>query len=149
MLCSHLPADRKSIAENYRLMGPHITFLCKWHCVPAWVLNLGMLRSRTMLMQLFPVYGLGWEPWRNSAHQSYLCHILSVNPSVDCRWTCNWKWLDGMQVFPSIPLPAKASDTVLVSAGIKLIFFLVAGIVLCFGFRMRIMLVTHWCFSCC
>ena len=32
---------------------------------------------------------------------------------------------------------------VLVSAGIKLIFFLVAGIVLCFGFRMRIMLITH------
>uniref|UniRef100_A0A663EG04 Polypeptide N-acetylgalactosaminyltransferase 8 n=1 Tax=Aquila chrysaetos chrysaetos TaxID=223781 RepID=A0A663EG04_AQUCH len=31
---------------------------------------------------------------------------------------------------------------VLVSAGMKLIFFLVAGIVLCFGFRMRIMLIT-------
>ena len=35
---------------------------------------------------------------------------------------------------------------VLVSAGIELIFFLVAGIVLCFGFSRRIMLVTHWCF---
>ena len=32
---------------------------------------------------------------------------------------------------------------------IELIFFLVAGIVLCFGFRMRIMLITYWCFSCC
>ena len=31
----------------------------------------------------------------------------------------------------------------LVLAGIKLNFLLVAGIVLCFGFRMRIMLITH------
>jgi len=38
---------------------------------------------------------------------------------------------------------------VLVSAGIELIFFLVADIVLCFGFRMRIMLITHQSFSCC
>ena len=38
---------------------------------------------------------------------------------------------------------------VLISAGIELIFFLVAGTVLCFGFRMRIMLITHRCFSCC
>ena len=37
---------------------------------------------------------------------------------------------------------------VLVSAGIESIFFLVAGIVLCFGFSMRIMLITHCCFSC-
>ena len=32
---------------------------------------------------------------------------------------------------------------VLVSAGIELIFFLVAGTVLCFGFSVRIMLITH------
>ena len=32
---------------------------------------------------------------------------------------------------------------VLVSAGIELIFFLVAGIVLCFGFSRKIMLITH------
>ena len=32
---------------------------------------------------------------------------------------------------------------VLVSAGIELILFPVAGIVLCFGFRMRIMLITR------
>jgi len=31
--------------------------------------------------------------------------------------------------------------SVLVSAGMELIFFLVAGIVTCFGFRMRIMLI--------
>jgi len=31
----------------------------------------------------------------------------------------------------------------------ELIFFPIAGIVLCFGFRMRIMLITHRCFSCC
>ena len=28
-------------------------------------------------------------------------------------------------------------------------FFLVAGMVLCLGFRMRIMLITRWCVSCC
>ena len=33
--------------------------------------------------------------------------------------------------------------SVLVSAGIELIVFLVAGIVLCFGFSMRRMLITH------
>ena len=32
---------------------------------------------------------------------------------------------------------------VLVSAGIELIFFLVAGIVQCFGFSVRIMLITR------
>ena len=32
---------------------------------------------------------------------------------------------------------------VLVLAGIELIFFLVAAIVLCLGFRMRIMLIMH------
>ena len=35
-----------------------------------------------------------------------------------------------------------ASIAVLVSAGIELIFFLVAGTVLCFGFSVRIMLIT-------
>ena len=40
-------------------------------------------------------------------------------------------------------------SVLLVSAGIKLIFFFVAGIVLCFGFRMTIMLITHCCSSCC
>lgn len=39
--------------------------------------------------------------------------------------------------------------TVLVSAGIELTFFLVAGMVLCFVFRMRIMLIMHRFFSCC
>jgi len=37
----------------------------------------------------------------------------------------------------------------LVLAGIELIFFLVAGTGLCFWFSMRIMLITHWSFSCC
>ena len=37
---------------------------------------------------------------------------------------------------------------VLVSAGIELILFLVAGAVLCCGLGVRIMLITHWWFSC-
>ena len=43
----------------------------------------------------------------------------------------------------------KHQDVLLVSAGTELIFSLVAGTVLCFGFRLRTMLVTHRCFSCC
>ena len=34
-------------------------------------------------------------------------------------------------------------------AGIELICFLVASMMLCYGFRMRIMLITHWCFILC
>lgn len=36
--------------------------------------------------------------------------------------------------------------TALISAS-KIIFLLVAVQVLCFGFRMKIMLIAHWCFS--
>lgn len=34
-------------------------------------------------------------------------------------------------------------------AGIELMFFLVVGTVVCLRFRMRTLLITHWCFSCC
>ena len=44
---------------------------------------------------------------------------------------------------------AETTILVMVLAGIEIIFFTVAGIVLCFGFSMRIMLITHRCFSCC
>lgn len=37
----------------------------------------------------------------------------------------------------------------LLLAEMELIIFLVAGTVLCLGFRVRIMLITHLCFSCC
>lgn len=39
-------------------------------------------------------------------------------------------------------------SSVLVSGGIVLTFFLVVHIILFFGFRMTIMLIAHWCFSC-
>ena len=38
---------------------------------------------------------------------------------------------------------------ILVSARTELTLLLVAGTVLCFAFSVRIMLTTHWCFSCC
>lgn len=41
------------------------------------------------------------------------------------------------------------SHVVVVLAGIELIFFVVAGTVLCFGFSMWILLIIHECFSCC
>lgn len=41
------------------------------------------------------------------------------------------------------------SHSILVLAGIELIFFPGAGTVLCFQFRIRIILLTHWWFSCC
>ena len=50
--------------------------------------------------------------------------------------------LDGTQHGPIISF---FPPYVLVSAGIELIFFLVAGIVLCLGSSMRIMLITHRC----
>ena len=42
-----------------------------------------------------------------------------------------------------VSTPEKGCAPVLVLAGTELMFFLVAGIVLCFGFSMRIMLITH------
>lgn len=49
----------------------------------------------------------------------------------------------------ALPLVGRIHTTVntLVSSGIQLIFFLVTSTVLCFGFRVRILLVTHWCVS--
>lgn len=43
-------------------------------------------------------------------------------------------------------IPFSTWGSVLVSTGN---FFLVAGTVPCFGFGMRIMLITPWCFRCC
>lgn len=37
----------------------------------------------------------------------------------------------------------------LVSSGTRWIFFLLSGMILCFGFRWKEMLITHLCFSCC
>lgn len=36
-------------------------------------------------------------------------------------------------------------QSVPVSAGTDFIFFIVVGKMLCFGFKIRIMLITHWC----
>ena len=49
-------------------------------------------------------------------------------------------------IFQELPAPrghTGKSLVVLVSAGIELIFFLVAGMMLCFGFSKRITLITH------
>ena len=42
-----------------------------------------------------------------------------------------------------------AAGFVLVLAGIELIFFLVAGMGLCFGFVLRTVLITQGCVRCC
>jgi len=47
---------------------------------------------------------------------------------------------------PQLQSAHKENKTVLALAGIELIFFLVAGVVLCFGFGMKIMLIIYWCF---
>jgi len=44
---------------------------------------------------------------------------------------------------------AKYCIYVLVLTEIELIFFLLGSIMLCFGFGKTIMLITHWCFTCC
>lgn len=40
-------------------------------------------------------------------------------------------------------------QNVLVSTGTELIIFIVSGVMLCFGFGRKTVLVTHQCFSCC
>lgn len=49
----------------------------------------------------------------------------------------------------SIPIGGIFYILVLVLASTELIFLLVSGIVLCFEFRMRTMLISHLCFNYC
>ena len=58
----------------------------------------------------------------------------------------NWNLLGSVGPGHDIDGLEYGVDTVLVSAEIELIFFLVAGTVLWFGFSMRIMLITDRCF---
>ena len=101
-----------------------------------------------------------------------LCHWINTtcfSPTElsDCTWkalqeqqTCSrWLWfLEPLEVRGGkssakfehmMRLGRAVQDTVLVLAGTELILFLVAGTVLCFGFSVRITLITLWCFSCC
>ncbi|KAK4818704.1 hypothetical protein QYF61_017925 [Mycteria americana] len=48
-----------------------------------------------------------------------------------------------LSLYSTLVRPHLGYCVVLVSAGIELIFFLVAGIILYFGFSMRIMLITY------
>ena len=48
-----------------------------------------------------------------------------------------------LAAFTLIILVVQEREGVLVSAGIELIIFLVAGTVLCFGFSVRILLITR------
>lgn len=50
----------------------------------------------------------------------------------------------GIRVYPS----TRRMSAVLISSDIELILFAVAGVVLCFGSRGKIMLITYRCFSC-
>lgn len=43
----------------------------------------------------------------------------------------------------------KVKGIVLVSYGTELVFLIVAGMMLCSGFRRKTILITLWCFSCC
>ena len=53
-----------------------------------------------------------------------------------------YNWESMVQLGATLALLVNLSLGVLVSAGIELIFFLEAGTVLCFGFSVRIMLIT-------
>ena len=72
-----------------------------------------------------------------------------------CACRRSSKQTAGYQHAPALPTsshmlrPTPTLWPVLVSAGTELTLFLVAGTVLCFGFSVRIMLITRWCFSCC
>ena len=73
--------------------------------------------------------GKALRDWPRRQSQRWIQHAFS-NISKQC-WTY------------------KEKMAVLVSAWTELTFFLVAGTVLCFGFSVRMMLITRWCFSCC
>ena len=81
--------------------------------------------------------------------------LNSFSPTPpSCTLTArSWAGLAMHTPLCALPLASQLSFVtwwdVLVSAGIELILFLVAGTVLCFGFSVRIMLIIHWCFSCC
>lgn len=70
--------------------------------------------------------------------------MLFTQPNYETAITSKALWHQGGGRGGGESLPS-----VLISARIELIFFPVAGIVLCFGVSMRMMLITHWCFSCC
>ena len=80
------------------------------------------------------------------AGDSYRRHpaVQDRRPSADLMSWHIWS-LPGIGVWDfakTLPRLVQPLDYVLVSAGIELIFLLVAGTVLCFGFSVRIMLVT-------
>ena len=69
---------------------------------------------------------------------SYHLSLQKVKAVVRCR-----EQYKGPEAHQNRINTVEVFITVLVSAGIELIFFLVAGTVLCFGFSMRRMLITH------
>lgn len=55
----------------------------------------------------------------------------------------NWDVLESVRPDHDINGIEEGMDIVLVSAELELILFLVAAIVVCFGFKIRAMLITH------
>lgn len=69
------------------------------------------------------------------------CCLLCLS-GLKLIWTCQ-----SMDVILRLCNVRIQSRCVLVLAEVELIFFPVAGMVLCFGLRMGIMLITHCCFN--
>ena len=72
-----------------------------------------------------------------------ICHIVEI------EFTSCFTFFSGAADVCDVSPRTRVILSVLVSAGTELIFFLVAGTVLCFGFSVRMMLITLRCFSCC
>ena len=68
-----------------------------------------------------------------TAFECPICHLLTSDMS--CLTDRHWE--------ASYPLVPTSYPLVLVLTGIELIFLLVAGTVLWFGFSMRVMWITH------
>lgn len=95
------------------------------------------------------------------AHKPTLRNRYTLNEVLKSWPTCQWfrlvslyrqQWQPGWEVLQGIRICYLKQEwfcvwSVLVRSGIKLTFFLVDGIVLCFEVRMRTMLLTYWCFS--
>lgn len=76
-----------------------------------------------------------------------VCVCMSIESVHLCVTGCVYICICGV-VYVCFHVCLLRIHAVLVLAMIELIFVLVSGMVLCFGFRLKIMLITHQYFSC-
>lgn len=140
-LATSTPALSYAVASMYVVARPWHNGLWYWGCwrSPVKEKSSGLEGEKT-----------GWcQPVRTQAHWP----AVAVQKSwITQHLAALWGYLYGS--FWGVARKKKSlhqswQGTALVLAGIELFFFLIAGIVLPFGFSIRIILTTDWCFNCC